>query len=464
MVHGESPQPRPAPRSGGTNLAARAAKLLALLPALVLALALPLAVGCSRAEPTAGPATGSDTAPGAESGAGPVEATPAGRWRPARATPTEAELKERSAELEAIGYMAGTRAAGAAGGAQVIDAERLEPGLNLVVSGHAPEALLMTSDGEVLHRWAIACRSAFPAVPPGDQPRFQYFRRAHLLPDGELLAIFEGTGLVKLRPDSSLAWAWPGRAHHDLDVRPDGRIVTLAREVHVVPRIDPVEPIVEDSVVELSADGIELRRVSLLEALEAAEGLDAADARVRAVFEATRGDVFHANTARLVDRECGDPTPARPGDVLVSIRSLGLVGVLDFDAGRLRWVRSGSWRGQHQPELLAGCRLLLFDNLGLKGRSRALELDLATGAETWSYSGTDDDPLWSETCGSVQRLPNGNTLVVESDGGRALSVAPDGRVVWRFDSPWRAGERGELVATLFDLQRLPADLPLDWLH
>ena len=62
----------------------------------------------------------------------------------------------------------------------------------------------------------------------------------------------------------------------------------------------------------------------------------------------------------------------------------------------------------------------------------------------------------------AQRLPNGNTLITESDGGRALEVTPDRRIVWEFFNPHRAGEQGEYIATLFELLRLPPDFPVDW--
>ena len=41
----------------------------------------------------------------------------------------------------------------------------------------------------------------------------------------------------------------------------------------------------------------------------------------------------------------------------------------------------------------------------------------------------------------------------------AFEVTPDGETVWEWVSPERAGERGELVAALFDMERLPADHP-----
>jgi hypothetical protein len=67
--------------------------------------------------------------------------------------------------------------------------------------------------------------------------------------------------------------------------------------------------------------------------------------------------------------------------------------------------------------------------------------------------------LFSKTLGSVQRLPNGNTLISESENGRAVEVTREGRVVWEFCNPHRAGDHGELVAVLFEMIRLPPDFP-----
>ena len=37
--------------------------------------------------------------------------------------------------------------------------------------------------------------------------------------------------------------------------------------------------------------------------------------------------------------------------------------------------------------------------------------------------------------GSAQRLPNGNTLITESDRGYVFEVSPDHDIVWRFANP-----------------------------
>ena len=68
------------------------------------------------------------------------------------------------------------------------------------------------------------------------------WRRARLLPGGDLLAIFEGHGLVKLDKRSRLIWSYAGKCHHDLDLDADGNINVLTREADVVHRLHPDDP------------------------------------------------------------------------------------------------------------------------------------------------------------------------------------------------------------------------------
>jgi len=92
-----------------------------------------------------------------------------------------------------------------------------------------------------------------------------------------------------------------------------------------------------------------------------------------------------------------------------------------------------------------------------------LEFDPAEPeALAWEYAGSDERPFFSATCGAAERLPNGNTLVTESDAGRAFEVTPAKEIVWEFVNPFRAGDDDEFVATLFEMVRLPADFPVDW--
>lgn len=93
-----------------------------------------------------------------------------------------------------------------------------------------------------------------------------------------------------------------------------------------------------------------------------------------------------------------------------------------------------------------------------------LEFDPTSLSETWAYRGNAATPFYSRTCGSNQRLANGNTLITESDNGRAFEVTPEGKIVWEFASPHRAGDDGRFVATLFEVIRLDRDFPMAWLR
>jgi len=147
--------------------------------------------------------------------------------------------------------------------------------------------------------------------------------------------------------------------------------------------------------------------------------------------------------------------------VLVCVRELDAVGVIDLDQERFVWWREGEWRAPHDPHLLPGERLLIFDNMGHEGYSRALEVDLGTGETAWSFGGDPPASFFSVFCGAVTRLPAGNTLITESCNGRAFEVTPAGEVVWAFHSPHRAGKDDSLVAALFEVERISA--PLSWL-
>ena len=109
--------------------------------------------------------------------------------------------------------------------------------------------------------------------------------------------------------------------------------------------------------------------------------------------------------------------------------------------------------------------MLIFDNLGHRGMSKVVELDPFSQEIAWMYAGDEQNGFLSTTSGSNQRLANGNTLIVESNAGRAFEVTSDKRIVWEFHNPARAGEHDELISTLFDVVRIDAASAagFDWL-
>jgi hypothetical protein len=80
------------------------------------------------------------------------------------------------------------------------------------------------------------------------------------------------------------------------------------------------------------------------------------------------------------------------------------------------------------------------DNRGHAGKSKGIEFDPWSQQTVWGFYGTADNDFYTRTCGSNVRLANGNTLITESDSGRAFEVTPSGAAVWRFCNPARAGD------------------------
>ena len=131
-------------------------------------------------------------------------------------------------------------------------------------------------------------------------------------------------------------------------------------------------------------------------------------------------DPTHLNDIELVtpgSRRLPDAEGGRPAGLLAQCQFAGRDRRRDQDG----WAMAGSFRRQHDPDLLPNGHILVFDNLGgdpACGRSRILELDPVTQAIVWSYAGCNGDRFYSEAWGEQQLLPNGNVLVTESYGGR----------------------------------------------
>jgi outer membrane protein assembly factor BamB len=107
--------------------------------------------------------------------------------------------------------------------------------------------------------------------------------------------------------------------------------------------------------------------------------------------------------------------------------------------------------------------MLLFDNIGLKldsnnlRGSRVLEFDPNTMELVWEYSGSPEQPFYSDSRASQQRLANGNTLITESNSGRIIEVDVTGTIVWEYYNPVRLGENKQLIPGIFWATRYEAE-------
>jgi hypothetical protein len=387
-----------------------------------------------------------------------------GRWRVFREESAESVLTDEQREtiekLEAIGYVGGSQEAKGKSGVTVLERDRVYSGLNFYTSGHSPEATLMDIEGTVLHTWSSDFWEVFPEFATSrDNENTQFWRRAHLFETGEVLAIFEGLGLVKLDKDSNVIWANPCRAHHDLEVMPSGEVYALTREARLIPRLS-TGPILEDSISVLSPEGEVKKQVSLVECFENSERYG----HIMLSREPLIGDILHTNTVHVLDGRIADRDPAfEQGNVLISSATMDTIAVVDLDQRKVVWAYQGSFAKQHDPRILENGNLLLFNNLGIEGRSTVMEFDPVTKEMKWEYDPSPDGSFYSRTCSTAERLPNGNTLITESDNGRAVEVTRDKEIVWEFHNPHRAGEDAKYIATLFEVVRLGPAFPTDWI-
>jgi hypothetical protein len=333
-------------------------------------------------------------------------------------------------------------------------------GFTLFTTSLAARATLVDMRGKVIHQWGLPFSQAWPRPahvqdPLGDE-KIHWFR-CHLFPNGDLLAIYQsdtdtpsGYGLVKLDKDSRLLWKYDGRVHHDLDVDEKGTIYTLT---HQLKRKAPTgleylpTPYIADSLVVLSQDGQEVESVPveetfrdsaysfLLSTAIAEQAIPRDPAHLTSSFEAflqpAKGDHFHTNSVKVLIQARAQQFPLfQPGQVLISLRSLHAIAVLDVRKRSVVWAALGPWRIQHDADFLDNGHLLLFDNHGWSKGCRVIEYDPVTQAIPWVYAEPGSALFHAAFRGMTQRLPNGNTLIVDPDNRRLLEVTQGKELVW----------------------------------
>lgn len=373
--------------------------------------------------------------------------------------PLDRERLDKLDELVTLPYFQGYRLAPDKKNTVVYDRTSAYDGINLYNSGHAPEAFAVDMTGKVLHSWRFPIKNIWPDVLRTTHSTF--WRRVHWYPNGDILAIFEGYGMIKLDKNSQLLWSYRGGCHHQAFVAENGDIYVLTRTAKIIPRLHPDLPVLEDAITVLSPQGTILKDVSILESIE--------KSKYAYILKNLRGagDILHTNSVRIFDGSLVHLSPFyAQGNALVSILKFNLIGIIDFDTGCMISAkiakRDHGWRKQHDPYLLNNGNVLLFDNAGNAGGSRVLEFDMIEDKIVWQYPENGSEGLFSETCGTVQRLPNGNTFITESDSGRALEITPDGKIVWEYYNPHRTGKSEQLIATLFEMIRIDSE-SMPWL-
>lgn len=339
--------------------------------------------------------------------------------------------------LMALPYVEGTISAEPdARGVIIHDAEKAFPGYNLYHSTKRRGAFLIDMNGDVVHRWQY---------PEG----VTIHTDAHLelLPERGDLLVRAKSSIEKIDRDSRRVWSYSAETHHDFWIHTNGEIYAMIRQSRLVPELHPEFETLDESIAILSPEGVERKRISLPDALlrspwagllPAVSDLDRAQlfgldlAADAAVLEAPALDILHSNHVEVFDGALAERGEIYgEGNLLVSIRNLNTILILDPSGHRVIWLWGpNNLTFQHHPSLLPNGHILLFNN-GIES-SEILELDPLSRRVVWRYA---DGELFSRTRGSAQRLPNGNTLITESDSGNVLEVTAQKEIVWKFANP-----------------------------
>jgi hypothetical protein len=337
------------------------------------------------------------------------------------------------------------------GGVTVFDRKAASPGYTFLTMYRDGRygASLLDLDGRTLHTWDVAFSDAFPepehleAVPPDTDVSMH---GAELLPNGDLILSFGMLGAARIDRCSQVRWAVPAFSHHALDHLPDGSTLVLASrryEEHdsPFPRLGPGPAgyLWDDTVLRVRPNGSVAEERSVLQTIYDSgwQGM---------LFVGSGGtvirdhDPLHTNDVEVLRDDMAAAFPQfEAGDVMLSLRNINSVIVVDGETWRIKWKMTGPFLMQHDPDFLPNGNIMVFDNriTGSQpqfGYSRILEIDPATREVVWSYEGTDQEPFYTDHGGVQQLLPNGNVLVVETQGGRVFEVARGSseRVVWEY--------------------------------
>ncbi|MCB9772080.1 MAG: hypothetical protein H6754_05980 [Candidatus Omnitrophica bacterium] len=379
----------------------------------------------------------------------------------AKPSPTVAD-SEKFKTMMSLPYLQGYFKAPQKTNVTLYNRELAYKGNSLYSSGESAIAYLIDMKGHVLHQWSYDLHKIWPNQSLNETSPF--WENVYLYPNGDLLAIYHNGGVIKIDKDSKLLWSYDCNAHHDLTVDNQGRIYTLTNDwVKLKKNVH----ITDNSILILSPEGKFLKKISFLQMMHKSKNTHIEPLLKRVVGMALNGmhDVYHTNTLKVFNGQSSSRQPAifKKGNILISMLTLSTIAIIDPDLEDIVWVGGPRlWsEGQHNVQLLENGHMLTFDNhyQGTK-QSRILEFNPFERISIWEY--TDKD-FYSDTHGSQERLPNGNTLIIEANKGRAFEITRDKKIVWEFLNPNKTGKDNDLIATIFVMYRFDSSYTSSWL-
>jgi hypothetical protein len=357
------------------------------------------------------------------------------------------------------------------------DPELTQNGLTLITMGHGKIAELIDMKGIPVHQWQVDYSAIWDNSGDVQSPvpqRFIFIRKAKMYPDGRLLVIFSawsttpyGYGIAMLDRDSKVLWKDFRYIHHSFDQAEDGTIYALDQKIASTTNAAYPElelPYLDDGIAIYTAEGEFLSRFSLLDAFHKSDFRDVITILATKNSGDGLGDILHANDVDVLPEGQADKYSfAEAGDLLVSLRQIDGIAIIDPKTTTVKWFMRAYWHLQHDADFLDNGNLLVFDNFAFrasangKSTSKIVEFDPEDMSIVWQYQPKGDDEFFTPARGSQQRLPNGNTLITESNRARAFEVTPLGEIVWEYFNSTRLGPNERRVPGIFWATRYTLD-------
>ena len=147
-------------------------------------------------------------------------------------------------------------------------------------------------------------------------------------------------------------------------------------------------------------------------------------------------DLLHLNDAEPFPDHF-EPGVFKPGDVMVSLRNINSIMVFDRETRRVRYMISGAFDGQHDPDFIDGNRFSVFDNnrISISATHQTSKISIVDARDNSIeviYEGKEPNIFYTAFAGKHQWLPNGHLLISESCEGRAFELNPDMEIVWQY--------------------------------
>jgi hypothetical protein len=325
---------------------------------------------------------------------------------------------------------------------------------------------VITRDGEALHRWRIDWFDGFwpdpHHIPKRSMPRKRPATHIHgiaLLKNGDLVFNLAQLGMARVELCGNVVWRLPYQTHHSLHVDETGNIWVAGQKLIKerspnLPGYRP--PYWEFTVLKVTPGGETLREISIPDLLikNELQGLLYMSATKDRSTQVS-GDTLHLNDVEIFPAHL-QPAVFEKGDVMISLRNVHAIMVFNPDTLNIKYLSIGKVVRQHDPDFVDGERISIFDNNLVASESQGSHSKIVVVSARNDqvqviYSGSGEQPFYTDIMGKQQWLPNGNILITEATKGRAFEIDPEGKLVWEY---FNLVDKGRL-ALLTEAERLP---------